>query len=232
MLYPLQDLSIIIPVVNEDHATLKAMVNELTMLGAEVIVVDDGSINPYPNSIKHGYNYGYGSALMTGIKNSNRSIIMTMDGDGQHTVEDAIKLYTVWKLLDIDMLIGMRRLKNESPLRFFGRKFLNSIASFLALTWINDLNSGMRIFKKDIAQGYFPILCRQFSFTTSLTMSMMCDDYKVEYFPIKVQPRNQGKSRVKVGKHGFITLYYILRIGIALRTRRLRQWLRPLQFSR
>lgn len=225
----LSHLSVIIPSHNEDHGILSSLKSELESLGAEVIIVDDGSQEPYPSAIKHGINFGYGSALMTGIKNSTRDIIICIDGDGQHTAREVVRLYSAWELMECDMLIGTRRLRNEKLLRFLGRKFLNIIASFMAMYWLPDLNSGMRIFRKSTAIGYFPILCKTFSFTTSITMSYMCDNYKVEWFPIKVEPRVYGKSRVKVIKDGIVTLYYILKIGFALRTRGVRSWLRKLR---
>ena len=164
---------------------------------------------------------------MTGIKNATRHIILTADGDFQHTTSEIVKLYHAFKLMESpDMLIGVRRLKKETTLRFLGRKMLNWTASLLCLNWIPDLNSGARIFKRSVAISYFPILCRTFSFTTSLTISMMCDNYKVEYFPIKVEDRKEGKSRVKVWKDGWITLKYIIWIGLGLRTRGIRAWLR------
>lgn len=219
----MDDLSVIIPCFQEDHDTIKRTVAELESIGAEVIVVDDGSKDPYPTAIKHGSNYGYGSALMTGIKNATRDIIATADGDGQHTVSEIVKLYHAYKLIgDADMVVGVRRLKYESPVRFLGRKAINILASIICFYWLPDLNSGLRIFKRDTSIGYFPILCKRFSFTTSLTLSMLCDGYKVEFFPIKVLDRKFGKSRVKLFKDGIVTIYYILRNGFALRTRKIR----------
>ncbi len=225
----MEDLSVIIPSFNEEHFILQKLFDELTCLGAEVIIVDDDSGVPFPGSIKHGTNFGYGSALMTGIKNATRPLVMTADGDGQHTREEIVRLYHAYKLMrNVDMVVGVRRLKSENFIRFAGRKFLNWTASLLALTWFPDLNSGLRIFKRQLAMGYFPILCKQFSFTTSLTMSMICDRYRVEYFPVEVAERSAGKSRVKVFKHGFITLYYILFIGLGIRTRGIRAWVKSL----
>lgn len=225
----MDDLSIVIPCYEEDHGIISKTVEELRSLGAEVIVVDDGSHEPYPESIKHGSNFGYGSALMTGIKNSTRSYILTIDGDGQHSVKEAVRLYHAFKLIETaDMVVGVRRIKKESTLRYLGRKFLNWTASFICAYWLPDLNSGARIFKRSIAIGYFPILCRRFSFTTSLTMSMMLDKYRVEFFPINVHERSHGKSRVKVIRDGMVTLYYILKLGFALKTRGLREWIRSL----
>lgn len=228
----MHDATVVMPSFSEEHSIIKNLSEELASLGAEVIVVDDGSPDPFPGSIKHGTNFGYGAALMTGIKNSTRDIIICADSDGQHTVSEIVKLYHAYKLMgDADMVIGVRRLKQESPLRYLGRKLLNWTASLCCTYWLPDLNSGCRIFKKSIAIGYFPILCKRFSFTTSLTISMICDKYRVEFFPIKVEDRHHGKSRVKVVRDGLVTLYYIFRNSFALRTRGLRQWKRN-QFSK
>ena len=225
----MQDLSVVIPAYEEDHAILQTLHSDLTSLGAEVIIVDDGSKTPFPEAIKHGSNFGYGSALMTGIKNSTRPLVLTADGDGQHTVKEIVRLYHAFKLMEnVDMVIGVRKLKHEKFLRFMGRKFLNWTASIFCTYWFSDLNSGLRIFKRDLAIGYFPILCRTFSFTTSITISFLCDNYRVEFFPVNVQDREHGKSKVNVIKDGFVTLYYILRNGLALRTRGIRSWLRSL----
>ena len=223
------DLSVVIPVLDEDHSIIDNLVTELKSIGAEVVVVDDGSNNPYPNSIKHGVNFGYGSALMTGIKNASRDLVLTMDGDSQHTVSEAVKLYHAFKLIgNADMVIGARQAQNEAVHRWIGRKLLNWFASIICLFYLRDLNSGMRIFRRSIAISYFSILCRTFSFTTSLTISMLCDKYKVEFFPIDVKERSYGKSKVRVFKHGLVTLYYILRNGLALRTRGIRLSLRKI----
>ena len=223
----MDDLCCVLPCYEENHETITKLVGELKSLGAEVIVVDDGSKDPYPESIKHGTNFGYGSALMTGIKNSTRDLVMTVDSDGQHAVSEVIKLYHAFKLMgNADMVVGVRRLKHEKLVRFLGRKFLNWTASIVCTYFLPDLNSGARIFKRSVVLGYFPILCRRFSFTTSLTISMMIDKYRVEFFPINVAERSHGTSRVKVFRDGIVTLWYILKLGFALRTRGIRRILR------
>lgn len=223
----LSKLSVVIPAKNESHEILARLHRELYELGAEVIIVDDGSDSPFLQSaVVHTHSLGYGQSLMDGISVAKRPTILTMDGDGQHRTQDVLNLWHVWNMLDVDMVIGARRLDYEKPLRMWGRKCLNLIASFFTGRFLPDLNSGMRIFRRDIAKGYFPILCKTFSFTTSITMSFFCDNYKVEWFPIKVAERPHGKSHVKVVKDGLFTLWYILWIGGALRTRRIRSWLR------
>lgn len=223
------DLSIIIPVHKESRTVVEELYHKLKALGAEVIIVDDGSSMDL--TIPHMTYYphmGYGYAIKVGLKGATRHIAMTIDGDGQHTIKDVSQLYAVYKMLDCKMIVGQRWNLEEKPLRWLGRKVLNFIASCIAGHYLVDLNSGMRIFDRQMAIGYSPILCDTFSFTTSMTMAVVTDKHKISYIPINVQPRQFGKSHVKVVKDGFITLYYIVWIGVALRTRGLRKWLRSL----
>lgn len=221
------DLSVIIPCYNE--LKVKDAIWEFELYEIELIVVDDGSEIPVPEAtIRHERNLGYGAALKTGIRAATRDYIITMDGDGQHTVSDVIRLWLYFQLIEVDMIVGVRKIKEVGRLRIWGRAFLNLMASILAGIWLPDLNSGLRIFKRDLALKYEQILCNTYSFTTSLTLMHLIDGYKVEWMPIEVKKRTYGKSKVKVIEHGFITLYFILRIGLALRTRRIREWKRKL----
>lgn len=224
----MNDLTVVIPVLNEDPNIVNELYQNLTLNGAEVIVVEDGGNTEYPcPTVGYTMNMGYGYAIKYGISKATNNIIMVCDGDGQHTVSDAQKLYAVYKLgEDIDMVIGQRYNLSETPIRWVARKCLNFLASIIAGHYLVDLNSGMRIFDKQLAIGYKPILCDTFSFTTSFSMATVTDGYKIMYFPINVQPRKHGKSRVKLLRDGLITLYYIIWVGLGLRTRRLRACLR------
>ena len=224
------DCTVVIPVYNEDVIAVTKTYCELVMSGFKVIVVDDGSNMDLPddvNVLTYPANIGYGYALKQGINAADTPVILTMDGDSQHTVSDANKLFEAYVLGgDLKMIVGQRWNLNERPIRWIGRKVLNFIASCISGHYLSDLNSGMRIFDAKLAKGYSPILCDTFSFTTSLTMAMVTDNHKMLYWPINVQPRTYGKSHVKVFKDGLVTVYYIVWVGLALRTRNLRKWLR------
>ena len=223
----MKDLTVVIPVYRENPKVVETLYTELSAQGCEVIVVDDGG-HTQPKclhmSIKH---IGYGGALKAGIRMATRPTVLTMDGDFEHRVEDVSKLHTVFSLIpECAMVVGCRWNKKESPLRWIGRKLINFTASLWARHYLIDLNSGMRIFRRDLAMGYAPILCDTFSFTTSLTMCLVTDNHKVAWFPIDTNKRAYGKSHVKVWRDGLITMKYVFWIGFALRTRRLRAWLR------
>lgn len=228
----LEGLTVVIPCYKEDEKLVTQTYTELSLLGAEVVIVDDGNNMEFieeMNVVKYKPQMGYGYAIKEGIKKATNSIICTADGDGQHSVEDICKLYRVYNLIDdCKMVVGQRWNLNETWYRWIGRKVLNFVASCISGHYLSDLNSGMRIFTRNEALGYLPILCDTFSFTTSLTMSMVTDGHKMAYFPINVKPRAYGKSRVRVVKDGLVTLYYIIWVGLALRTRKIRQWMRSL----
>lgn len=223
----MNDISIVIPVYKEQPEFLERTYTELTAKGAEVIVVNDGDfVDLTFKHVAYRPQMGYGYAIKQGVKQATRKYVMTLDGDGQHTIEDVLRLYKVLQIApDFDMIVGMRYGLAEKPHRWLGRKILNFIASIIAGHYLIDLNSGMRIFRRDLALGYSPILCDTFSFTTSLSMAIIADGHRVFYFPITVKDRNFGKSRVRVVRDGLITLYYITWVGIAMRTRGLRNWL-------
>ena len=198
-------------------------------IGWQLIIVDDGSTTPFPEATyRHEAPRGYGAALKTGIANTHAHWIVTMDGDGQHRVRDMVRLVEFTRdFPGVDLVIGDRRVK-EAGVRLWGRRALNWLASLFACRWIADLNSGLRIFRREIAMGYFPILSDGFSFTTSLTLSMLADRYQVDWLPILVSPRSNGTTNVKLWQDGWRTVKLILWIGGALRTRTLRRWVRPL----
>ena len=223
----MNNLSIILPAYRENPAVVEGLYFHLTQLGCEVIVVDDGGYMEL--SIPHHKipHKGYGYALKYGILQAKNKVVCTMDSDFQHQPKDVEILYNVFKQRDdIAMVVGVRWSIKDSPIRWVFRKCINFLASIISSHYHQDLNSGMRIFNRKIVLDYRDILCDTFSFTTSITMAMTTDGYKIAYFPIDVLPRKHGKSTVKLFKDGFITLYYVVWIGLGLRTRKIRKTFR------
>lgn len=226
----MKDLTVVIPVYHEKPEIVEDLYHDLKNMGAEVIVVDDGdTMNLKIPKLTYFPHMGYGYALKQGVEQATRPLICTMDGDGQHDPNDVWRLWTVYNLVkDCKMVVGCRWNLKESFIRRWGRKCINFFATCWANHLLLDLNSGMRIVNRELVIGYSPILCDTFSFTTSLTLSMVTDNHKVVWIPIDVRQRAYGKSHVKPFLHGLITLWYVLKIGGALRTRNLRSAIRSI----
>ncbi|MFC1976012.1 glycosyltransferase family 2 protein [Chloroflexota bacterium] len=217
-------LSIIIPAFNEGENIDKTLtpLNELSRLhNWQVIIVDDGSTDDtiqqiskytdghYLRLVQHHYNRGYGAALKTGIRQAKAPYVATMDSDGQHDPNELFGLLS--HIQENDMVVGQRAKLFHSQLwRMPGKWFLGWLANYLTRQSIPDLNSGMRIFRRDIILRYLHLCSDRFSFSTTSTLIFFNRGYQVTYIPISVFSR-KGNSTVKVST-GLETIILILRI--------------------
>lgn len=217
-------LSIVIPAYNEGQnigLTLEKLASLCQSHHWEVIIVDDGSsddtveqIVKHTNGgcvrlVRHHYNLGYGAALKTGIRQAQAPYVATMDSDGQHDPRELLKLLP--SLPEYDLVVGQRtQLIHSNLWRMPGKWFLGWLANYLTRQTIPDLNSGMRIFRRETILKYLHLCSDGFSFSTTSTLIFFNRGYQVTYIPIQVHPRN-GKSTVSLST-GFETIILILRI--------------------
>lgn len=216
------ELTIIIPAFNEGlgiKATILQLLPYATKLHCKIIVINDGSTDNTVNELKdlpvltiinHPYNKGYGASLKTGINLAETEWVALYDADGQHRPEDLERLFN--GLGDYDMVIGERgKDSHHDRMRKPGKWILTKTANFLTGRKIPDLNSGLRIIKKDIIIKLLHLFPDGFSFSTTSTIAFLNMGFNVGYIPIKVNKR-KGKSSVRQIKHGSGTLLLILRL--------------------
>jgi glycosyltransferase involved in cell wall biosynthesis len=203
-------LSVLIPAYNE-AASIAAVVKKVreTMdasgLHYEMIVIDDGSSDDTAKRaeadgvqvIRHPRNAGYGRALKTGIRHARFEWCGIVDADGSYPVERLPDLFAFTPAYD--MVVGARTGPNYwgSSGRHMARAILLRLVRFVAGTKIPDVNSGFRIFRKDIALAHSSRISSGFSFTTTLTLAMILDEHFVHYLPIDYHPR-VGKTKVRM----------------------------------
>jgi glycosyltransferase involved in cell wall biosynthesis len=200
--------SIIIPCLNEEVAVaevikkVRAVMDQLA-LPYEVIVVDDGSTDQTAsmaydagaNVFCHLKNLGYGAALKTGVRAAHYENIVITDADGTYPVDRLPDI--IEELEEADMVVGSRTGQHVKVplLRRPARWFLRQLASYITGERIPDLNSGLRAFRRQGVLQYFSILSDKFSFTTTITVAMLCDNYLVKYIPVNYYQR-VGKSKI------------------------------------
>jgi len=204
------EVSVVIPAYNEVRAIGECLESLLATLGEarfshEVIVVDDGSSDGTAERVRevegvklleHKRNRGYGAALKTGIRGAQGEIIVIADADGTYPAERIPDL--VEGMEQCDMVVGARTGEHvRVPLERRPAKWLlTRLASYLAEADIPDLNSGMRAFRRSDAMRLFGILPSGFSFTTTLTLAMMCSGMTVGFIPINYHQRI-GRSKIR-----------------------------------
>lgn len=212
-------LIIIIPVHNEEaalaafHVSLESALNE-GMLEARILYVNDGSTDESARILTKlnveflnlDRNIGYGGAIKTGILNSESEYIAIIDADGTYQPKDLVRLFSEMKTCD--MVVGQR--PNEKGLRWIAKGFLQSIASYAVDYKIPDINSGLRIFRRKVAQDLFRLLPNGFSLTSTITLGALYTPYRVRYVPIPYLART-GNSKIKKVRALFNFTMLILR---------------------
>ncbi len=204
-----QPVSIILPVYNEE-GEIKGVLKELvSVFGAsrrkyEIIIVDDASSDKSAQLIggfgakiiKHEKNKGYGAALKTGIRKAKYDIIAICDADGTYPVGKIPELVSY--IGKYDMAVGARKgaTVNMPLARKPAKWFLSKYANYLTKEDIPDINSGLRAFKKDVFERFQNILPSGFSFTTTITLALLSNDYQVKYIDIDYYKRG-GQSKIK-----------------------------------
>jgi len=213
-------VTVVIPAFNEAE-TIGPVVEQLQKhvdtLVKEVIVVDDGSTDETgeiatrlgATVIRHVRNRGYGAALKLGIRRAQTEFVLTMDADGQHSGSQLIPLWHEHE--NADMVVGARKKALHSPIwRMPGKWLLSAMANYLMGEKIPDLNSGLRLIRREVALKYLHICPSGFSLSTTMTLALLNRKWRVEWVPIEVSPR-AGRSTVSVAT-GLETVVLILRL--------------------
>jgi glycosyltransferase involved in cell wall biosynthesis len=184
----------------------------------EIIVVDDGSsdatgteaLSQGVRVLRNRRNRGYGASLKRGVSAAQYAWILIIDADGTYPPEAIPELLA---LADSnEMVVGARvTAKRQIPWQRRPAKwFLTRLASYLAERTLPDLNSGMRLIRRNLVEAYRHLLPSGFSFTTTITLAATCDDHEVAYVPIDYHARH-GESKIRPG-HAFDFLLLVLRI--------------------
>jgi dolichyl-phosphate beta-glucosyltransferase len=230
----LKYLSIILPVYNNSNV-LKSNLPYLADYLAkkeyeyEIIIVDDGSRNEEEvknisnqfncRYVRNNNNSGKGSAVRTGMVNSEGIYRIFTDADIPYEGEDLDKIIQNLETGKYDLAIGDRSiLKSFSPgdvtfLRSFGSKFFSFVVGGLMSGKFGDTQCGLKGFTAKAASELFRMTrINGFAIDVELLFLALKKNYKICKVPVKL--RKQGVSTVKVFKHGFLMLVDLVKIKI------------------
>ena len=98
-------------------------------------------------------------------------------------------------------------------LRRIPKSILRAHCSWLVGQRIPDMNSGLRVFRRQIFDQFFKILPDGFSLTTTITVAMMRSRYSVVFVPIDYAER-VGRSKIRPVRDTLGFAQLILRTGM------------------
>ncbi|MBP5230675.1 MAG: bifunctional glycosyltransferase family 2/GtrA family protein [Clostridia bacterium] len=176
----------VIPAYEPDEQLLP-LLETLRASQVEALVVDDGSGTEYDavfeaasrfaTVLRYEVNGGKGHALKHAFQylsehGSEGDVYVTMDSDGQHTVEDASKLCAYVEAHPSDIALGSRQLDKSAPLRSrMGNAITRHVFSMASKCHIHDTQSGLRAFSR----GMLPFLLSVQGERYEYEMNMLID---------------------------------------------------------
>lgn len=210
-----------IPACNEEAgigAAIRGIRSCLKEENIRILVVDDASLDRTAEIaeaegalvIRHPYRLGNGACIKTGLRKASSEVVLFMDADGQHNPADIPLLL---KHIDkYDMVIGARRFSGFSP-RNFANRLYNLLASYVTQFRIEDLTSGFRAVKREVAAKFLYLLPNGFSYPTTITLSFLKTGRTLKYVPIVSSCRRGGRSKIRLVNDGLRFILIIARIA-------------------
>ena len=168
---PSTDLSIVIPVYNEEES-LESLCEQLhevlqtLALRYEIIFVDDGSTDKsyevlqklhaadeHVKAIRFRRNFGQTVAFTAGFDYAHGELVVTLDADGQNNPADIPRLLEKLQEGDYDIVTGWRVNRQESWTRRLVSKAANAIISRTTQISIHDRGCSLKVFKAEVVKN-------------------------------------------------------------------------------
>lgn len=225
-----KEILIIMPVYNEEDM-INSVIDDWLKLKVEmpfkILLVNDGSKDQSKNIINKRIssnkkkllmidqaNAGHGSAILTGykyaIQNDYKYIFQT-DSDYQFRSNDFNKL---WKKKDneYDLLLGVRKIRNDSLIRVFLSKYILRIfLLFLSGKFLIDANVPFRLINRNFLERFLLKLENKSYLAPNILMCIHAK--KINYTNVSHYKRSSGElnwSFTKLFNFGYKLIIEIL----------------------
>lgn len=191
---------VIIPAYDPDE-TLLQLVEELAVTGNQAIVVDDGSksecrhifddIKDRCIVLHHKQNFGKGAAIKTALQYiSNRmpdiDTIGIMDADGQHRVDDMIRLLDFSGRTREALCLGVRSVGKDMPLKSrMGNTITRTVFDLVTRTRVSDTQTGLRAFDRALLPEFLSVEGNRYEY--EMNMLLCCSKNQIEIRELAIE---------------------------------------------
>jgi glycosyltransferase involved in cell wall biosynthesis len=226
---------VIVPALNEQETVAAVIADIRRDLGADVLVVDDGSTDRTAeiarrsgaSVVRHPFNLGVGAALRTGFRFAEAhgyQIAMQIDADGQHDPHEAARLLDRVQA-GSDIVVGSRFASGsgEYQVAFVRRtsmKLLSAVLSRRIGRPITDTTSGFRAFSRSAIE----LFATQYpsAYLSDTVESLLIAHYNglsVEEVPVSMHERMGGVA----SNNWFRSAYHLVRLVLVITLSRSRR---------
>ena len=220
------ELTILIPAFNEE-TTIEIVIQkakkwiEQNKIKSEVLVVNNNSVDKTKEyAIKNGVRVidvlerGYGNAIISGIKEAKGKNIIMGDADDSY---DFLEITDFYNELEkgYDLVIGNRFYKIEKGAmkwshQYIGTPLLSYIFSKKYNLKINDINCGLRSFKKEKIRE-LNLTASGMELASEMLIKAAKQNLKIKETPIRFyKDKRNKKSHLRTVRDGFRHLRILL----------------------
>ncbi|MDT0331619.1 glycosyltransferase family 2 protein [Nocardiopsis lambiniae] len=225
-------VTIVLPCYNEEDHVVDEVKRicaamDASDYGYELLAVDDASTDgtlerlreaapahPHMRIIAFGHNGGSGTVRRIGSQRARGEFVVWTDADMSYPNERIPELVALLEEdPEIDQVVGARtqEMGSHKALRVPAKWIIRKIAERLTNTRIPDLNSGLRVFRRDVARPYLRLLPPGFSCVTTITLAFLSNQHPVRYVPIEYAKR-AGKSKFHFVGDAYRYILQVLRM--------------------
>ncbi|WP_267383967.1 glycosyltransferase family 2 protein [Cyanobacterium sp. uoEpiScrs1] len=228
--FPIPEISIIIPVFNEEES-IEQLIERIVVilvecnLTYEIICIDDGSQDNSPHILRglslrfknfkaiiFRRNYGQTPAMAAGFKYAKGKIIITLDGDLQNDPIDIPRLIN--KLSQgYDLVNGWRKNRQDNTLtRLLPSKIANWIIGKVTGVNLHDYGCSLKAYRSELVAD-MNLYGELHRFLPALAY---IEGAKITEMPVSHHPRRYGKSKYGLGRTfrvvmDLLTVFFIKR---------------------
>ncbi len=223
----MKDISIVIPVLNEQENIVPLFNHTLAVLkknfkSYEIIYVDDGSKdktfqilkdlhskNKCLKVISFRRNFGKAAGLSAGFAKAEGKYVVTMDGDLQDNPDEIPKLIKIMEK-GYDMVTGWKTTKHKGSLRTIPSRVFNKLSKRITGVKIHDFNCPFKAYRNEVVKDiqlygemhrYIPVLVYWRGYRIA--------EVKVGNYPRKFGKTKYGSGRILKGMLDLITVKYL-----------------------
>ena len=189
-----------------------------------VIVVDDGSTDATAELaaiagaqvIRHAENRGKGAALNTALQAARvhaPDVVVMLDADGQHSLEELMRVVAPVLSGDADLVIGSRYLGDSSQTprhRIWGHWAFNWLTRLASGVPASNSQSGYRAFSPEV----LPVISFQSrGFSVESEMQFIVNQYGLRLVEVPITVQYPDRPKRNVVSHGMMVLNGLVRLA-------------------
>lgn len=198
----------VIPAYEPDEKMLAVIDDISSLTDFHIIVINDGSgkdkLPIFAEAAKkaivltHEVNKGKGRGIKTALEyikehEAGTVGIVIADADGQHKVEDIIRVSKALTSSPDKLIMGCRRFSGKIPLRSkFGNNITKFVFSFAAGVKVSDTQTGLRGFSSKLIPFMLSVSGDRYEF--EMNMLLECAREGIRFYEVPIETVYLGKN--------------------------------------